>query len=391
MKFLLSALLISVSAYAVGHGSVSSWQSFGGSMGDIPEVTVLESDQNHMVLVISIPGFWLYDKPAEGRTWNCVELPGCYSQGRIGMPDLPSVTEMFALPFGTEAVITVEEVNSTVYENMEILPRQTPEIDMDHEPYPFIISEEFYRGGENYPSTWVQIDNEGIWSGLNVARLVVNLFSYNPSTSNLEVASSITLRVDFEGNAGALAYPVNPSMAPAMERNVINWDVFEASAVPVEGARDAGVEYVFVCTENTVDLVSELFETHHYLGLHTRVETLAASGATTDDIKNAILDNYTTGILRFACIVGTHNELPSYVWSGELGDYWYACLDGDNFPEIAVGRLTGDSAQIVHQVDKIIGGYMDYGFDDSYETGITPSEAILAAHQEQYPGKYTQC
>lgn len=386
----LTLFLATAMVFAAGQGSVSSWQSFGGRAGETPEVMVLESDQNHMVVEISIPGFWLYDKPAEGRTWNCVELPGYYPQGRVGLPDLPSVTEMFALPFGTEAVVTVEEINSTVYENMEILPRQTPEIDMAHDPYPFVISDEFYRGNESYPSVWIQVDNEGVWSGLNVARLVVNPFNYNASTGNLEAVSSIRLRVDFEGSPMQLTDPVNPSMVPAMERNVINWDVFESSANPLDGSRDDGVEYIFICTESTVNYVTELIETHHYLGLHVRVETLTAP-ATTSQIKTAITDNYDSAATRFVCIVGTHNDLPSYSWSGYMGDYWYGCIDGDNFPELAVGRLTGNEAQIVHQVEKIIDGYMDYGFDDSNTTGIIPSETVLAAHGEQYPNKYTLC
>ncbi|NOQ21198.1 MAG: T9SS type A sorting domain-containing protein [Candidatus Aegiribacteria sp.] len=379
MKRTFLILLLAVtSIFAAGQGGVGSWQSFGGSEGEIPEVTVLESDRNHMVLEISIPGFWLFDRPAEGRIWNCVELPGCHPQGRVGLPDLPSVIEMFALPFGTEAVVTIEDVSSAVYGNMDILPRQTPEIDMPHAPYPFVINDEFYQGGESYPFARVEVDNEGIWSGLNVARLVVNPFSYNPEAGTLEAASSITLRVDFEGSASRIADPVNPSMVPAMEQNVINWSVFEPYAAPPGGARDAGVEYVFVCTADNVDWVSELFKTHHYLGLHVRVETLAAP-ATTDAIKLAITDNYTTGVTRFACIVGTHSELPSYIWSGKLGDYWYACITSDNLPEIAVGRLTGDSAQIVTQVNKIINGYMDFDFGSSKASGIIPSEAVLAA------------
>jgi hypothetical protein len=390
-KTLFILFLVAVTVFAAGRGSVSSWQSFGSLSEDTPEVVVLEADQTHMVVEISIPGFWLYERPMDGQIWNCIELPGYYPQGKLGLPDLPSVTEMFALPFGTRAVVTVEDVNSTVYQNIEILPRQTPEIDMVHDPFPFVISDDFYYGTEAYPSSMVQIDNEGNWAGLNVARLVVNPFSYNPSTGSLEAASSITLRVDFEGSPTEIAGHVNPAMIPGMENNVLNWDVFEPFAVPVGGTRDDGVEYVFVCTDETVDWVSELFETHHYLGLHTRVETLSAP-ATTGEVKAAITDNFDTGVTRFACIVGTHAQLPSYTWSGYVGDYWYACfLGSDDFPEIAVGRITGDSAQIVHQVEKIIDGYMNYDFDDTPTTGIIPCESILAAHQEQYPGKYTQC
>ena len=48
-------MLTVASVSAAGQGSVSAWQSFGGAMGESPEVTVLESDQNHMLLEISIP------------------------------------------------------------------------------------------------------------------------------------------------------------------------------------------------------------------------------------------------------------------------------------------------------------------------------------------------
>jgi hypothetical protein len=389
---LLIALLASATLFASGMGSVSSWQSFGGFEGEAPAVTVLESDQSHMVLEISIPGFWLYDRPAEGTAWSVVELPGAYPQGEVGLPGLPSVTEMFALPFGTQAVVTVEEVTTSTYSNVSILPRQTPEIDMDHAPYPFAIQEEYYSSARTFPGAWAEVDNPGAWSGLNISRLVVTPFSYDPSANTLEAASSMIVRVDFEGSITNLADPVNPSLVPAMERNIINWDVFEFAAAPLDGSRDDGVEYVFICTENSADWVSELIETHHYLGLHTRVETLTTP-STTDAIKTAITDNYTTGVTRFACIVGTHTELPSYTWTGYVGDYWYGCIDWapDVYAELGIGRITGTQSQIEHQVEKIIAGYLDYSFDDAYTTGVTPSEAILAAHEEQYPGKYTQC
>ena len=392
MKMILCMFVIAASAFSAGAGSVSSWQSFGGAEGEAPAVTLLESGQDHMVLEISLRGFNLDRRPGGGNTWNVVSLPECYPQGEVGLPALPSITEMFALPFGTEAVVTVEEVTSTVYSGIQVMPRQTPEVDMAHAPYPFVMDDDFYGSDGQYPGAWARIDNRGAWSGLNVSRLVVTPFSWNPATGTLEVAGSMVVRVDFQGSASTPANPVNPSMVPAMERNILNWDVFEAAATPLEGTRDDGVEYVFVCTESSADWVAELFQTHHYLGLHTRVETLSTP-ATSAEIKAAITDNYTDGVTRFACIVGTHSELPSYTWSGYVGDYWYGCIDGapDVYAELGVGRLTGTQAQIEHQVDKIISGYMEYGFDDGLTTGVTPSRAILAAHGEQFPGKYTQC
>ena len=388
MRAILILLIASMAAPAAGPSSVSSWQSFGGAEGEAPAVTLLESGQDHMVLEISLRGFNLDQRPADGNIWNVVSLPECYPQGEVGLPALPSITEMFALPFGTEAVVTVEEVTSTVYSGIQVMPRQTPEVDMAHAPYPFVMDDDFYGSDGQYPGAWARIDNRGAWSGLNVSRLVVTPFSWNPATGTLEVAGSMVVRVDFEGSPERLADPVNPSMVPAMERNILNWEVFESAAQG--GVRDDGVEYVFVCTEDNVDWVAELFQTHHYLGLRTRVETLA-SPATTSQIKSAILGNYQTGVTRFACIVGTHDELPSYNYGSFVGDYYYSLMDGDLYADLAVGRLTGDSARVVNQVGKILDGYMDYDFSRGNTPGIIPSQTVLAAHEEDYPYKYTLC
>ncbi len=391
MRTLILALfLMSAMTLASGHDGIGSWQSFGESAGAEPQVTVLESDQSHVVLEISIPGFWLFDYPAGGAIWDKVELPGCYSHGDIGLPDLPSVITRFALPFGTSAMLAVENVTTSVYGDLSILPMQTPEIDMAHEPYPFARDDNYYAHPRTYPTGLIRLDNEGVWSGLNIASLVMNPFRYDPATGEMTVVSSITVRIDFTGDPTVAAEMVNPDLIPHMRESIVNWSDFENAAVPFDSGTRSGVEYVFICNADNVDDVEELFETHHYLGLHSRVEILS-SPATTSAIKTAITDNYETGVTRFAMIVGDHSVMPSYSYSGTYGDFYYSLITGDNYPDLAIGRLTGSTSQIAAQVPKIMDGYMAYNWDDSNAPGIIPSETVLAAHGEQYPGKYTQC
>jgi len=390
LRTIPALLLVSAAALAIGPYAAGRWQSFGAPAGEAPAVELLESDQSHMLVRISLPGFWLSDVPAGGSSWDLVELPGCYPQGPLGLPGVPSVTSMFALPFGTTANVTVESVASTSFEGLSVLPRQTPEIDMDHAPFAFVQDEGYYADPRPYPADWCTVDGEGVWSGLNVARLVANPFRFDPATGELLVATSLTLRIDFEGTATAAAEPVNPDMVPAMQETVINWDDFAADAAPTDGTR-AGAEYIVVCNSSNAAAVEELFTLHHYLGLHTVVEQIA-NPANPGLIFGAIADNYETGVTRFALIVGDYAAMPSYNYGAHVGDYYFACITGsDELPEIGVGRLTGDNTQISHQVDKIVDGYMTYSFADGNTTGIIPSLSVLAAHEEQYPGKYTQC
>jgi len=78
--------------------------------------------------------------------------------------------------------------------------------------------------------------------------------------------------------------------------------------------------------------------------------------------------------------------------SGEDGSYsdaWYTCLDGpdDHFADLAIGRFTYDNlSELELQINKTL----DYYLEPDSETNWAEN-TILVAHEEQYPGKYTQC
>ena len=382
-------VLAVVSAFAFDT-DITSWQSLGGQPGAEPSVILVESDNAHLVADISLPGFWLGSFPAGGSVWDMITLPGHHPIDGVGAPELPIIANLFALPYGTEAVLTIEDVQYSVYGNLSILPRQTPDVDMPHEPYPFVMREDLYANDNVLPSVWATVDNDGIWAGLRVSSLRVNPFRYNPVSGELLAVSSIRIRIDFVGAPEAMSYPINPGMAPAMELQVLNWDTFK-DAVVTDGR--AGTEYLFIVNSTTYPAVQPLIEMHHALGLQSKVITLS-NPATSTVIKNAISSNYEAGITRFVLIAGDNAAMNSYTGygGGLYSDYYFALLTGgDNYPEVAVGRLTGSAAQISHQVDKIMDGYVFYGFSDGNTTGVIPSETILAAHQQNYPGKYTLC
>lgn len=387
MRIIAVILLLASSAALAA--SPGDWQSFWGSPGQATDMTVLETDAEHVVVQVSLPGFWLYDYPAGGQTWQRLEVPGCAAHDQVGMPEMPSFRKLIAMPFGTSPVITVESVEYVPYEGVALMPRQIPEVDMEHAPYDFVINGQFYESGGLFPQDWASIDNDGVWSGLHVARLTINPFKYDPTTEQLLVASSVVVEVEFDGSPEALAYPSNPGIYPAFKDRIVNFETF-AQAATQDGPDDTP-EYLFLVNSGNIDAVAPLAEEHNLLGLKAKVITLS-DPASVDDIKTAITDNYETGVTRFALIAGDHDEMPSYSYSGFVGDLYYSCISGgDHYPEIFTGRLTGSSSQITTQVNKIIDGYIEYSFSDENTTGVTPSETVLAAHEEQYPGKYTEC
>lgn len=384
--FILAAAL-ATAAFAL-HGNFD-WQSFGGQPGDMCSVDLVESDAGHIIVDVTVPGFWLGKTAANGETWDTIELPGFYTQSNVGLPHVPAVPQMFALPFGSDAVVTIENVDYTSYSGINLVPVQTPEIDMPHNPFPFRQDEMAYGTNSLFPGNWAETVSPAVWGGINTDRLLFNPFRYNPVTGELLAARSIRVRIDFEGTPNALAFSSTEFVQNAASRMLINYDMVDAAASAPTDAEAA--EYVFITIDANLDAIMPLVEFYQGIGYESAVEVLP-SGSSTGVIKAAIADHYDTSMTRFALIAGDYAALPSYNYGSFVGDYWYACLVGtDLTPEVAVGRLTGNAAQIETQVTKIIEGYYQYSFADGNTTGIIPSTSVLAAHEEQYPGKYTQC
>jgi len=365
------------------------WQSLGGQPGEERSVNLVESDASHVIVEITVPGFWLGKTVAGGTTWDSINLPGVYSQTEIGLPEVPNVGQMFAVPFGTSAVVTIENVEYTTFSGINLVPVQTPEIDMPHNPFAFRQNDVAYETNSFLPASWAEAVSPGTWGGISTDKLLANPFRFNPATGELMVARTLRVRIDFSGSVDAIAYSSTETVRNSAERMLINYNMVDAAASAPTDAEAA--EYVFVTVDANLTAIMPLVEFYQGIGYEVAVESFASS-ASTGAIKAAIADHYDTSMTRFAMIAGDYAALPSYSDGGIIGDFWYACLVGtDLTPEVAVGRLTGNSAQITTQVNKIIDGYYRYSFDDTNTTGIIPSTTVLAAHQEQYPGKYTQC
>lgn len=393
LKICITCLFLFSSVFAISADALS-WKSLGGETGSQATIEIIQADLETMVVEITIPGFYMYDYPAGGFTFDRIELPGYYNQNEIGLPELPLIPSLFLLPSEAKPVLSIEEVETSTFENINVLPTQEPEIDMPHAPFPFRMNEEFYSSCELFPEYSALVDNEGIWAGVSVARLVINPFSFNPSLGELTVISRIRIRIDFEG-ASSEMFTVPRERLPMFRYSLINFEqmeyLFDTSRSLLDGPEDPA-EYIVVCNEETVEDAADLFLTHNALGLKTTVVILS-NPATTSEVKSAIQDNFVSGVTRFALIVGDYIELPPYIYSDFVSDYYFSLLEGsDNYPDIGVGRLSRQESvtgQIINQVGKIIDGYMLFDFSSLDTPGVIPSTTVLCAHEEDYPGKYT--
>ncbi|HRW78705.1 MAG TPA: C25 family cysteine peptidase, partial [Candidatus Sabulitectum sp.] len=145
------------------------------------------------------------------------------------------------------------------------------------------------------------------------------------------------------------------------------------------------VVYVCVVPPENLEAVTPLLALVNSLGHRVHVVELEA-GSTSLQIKYAINAVYQPGITRFALIPARHQQLESKSFGSFVGDYYYECLDTDNLPDIAVGRYPGNYTQLENQISKAM-SYVQWTGTPGEPS--VPASIILAAHEEEYPGKYT--
>ena len=373
-------------ALPVTHG-VGDWLSLGGERGAEPEVTLIGSSPSGMVLRVDIPGLWLIEMPGQqGRSFRRPELPGwLWEVVDPGLPEMPLMPLLFGFPQGCEPVIvSVTPLEEAVIGGVDAYPCQPMTTD-DAYVFPGGFTppdEEVYGSDELFPSSLARIDNQGVWSGLPVARLALSPVRVDAANGELHVVRSVLVEICFDGQPAGFP-ATHPAIARMHRASVVNYDDL---AVPCSDGTDAdGPVYILITNSDNLDEITPLARTQHLLGNHVVVEVLS-NPATATQVNFAVTSNYQSGTTRFALIAGPHAELPSWNYGSFYGDYYYATVDGDNYPDVAVGRFSDTDNDLPNQVEKVL-SYMSHT-----GTGGSPSipaSTALAAHEEGYPGGYT--
>ncbi len=383
---LFPVLLLAAAAAGIPAAGPDSWVSLDGEAGSPPEWQLEGSSGSGFTLVMEVPGFWLSRYPGDGQVYLRAELPGHPAdEVEPGLPELPVVPLLFSHPPGTEPVI--EEVRleaEAEVEDVTIYPAQPPTTDGGPGSNHSFVSpdREAYSSPGPFPDRRARIDNPGNWGGMPVARLAVSPLAWVGSESRLLAAARIEVDVVFRGEAEAFPAISEPLQRLHRSRIINHGDL----PVPQTSMRDGdGPEYVLITNEDNLASITPLVRLQHVLGNHAHVVVLP-NPATSMQIETAVNSVYEQGVTRFVVIAGTHQQLPSHQYSSFVGDYWFACVDGDNYADVAVGRFSDTADDIPNQVDKVA-SYLSHTGTPG-EASI-PATTALAAHEEDYPNKYT--
>ncbi|MBN2055124.1 hypothetical protein JW905_09385, partial [bacterium] len=387
-KVLLAVCLLGVAVpYAW-----AEWVSFGEELGGAPyEVQLVRSDATGIELMVRFAGVELTPVTMEGEEYSQAGMAGLYPGVEIGMPDLPRLVGKVAIPSRAAVTASVAATRLVDLGDRRMAPVQLPATD-GGDALPFVIKDVYYRSGGAYPENAMELGDPAIWRELRVVPVIIQPLRWEAASGRLTGAAMVQVRLDFvdapTSNVKERApRPVSPVWDALYRAGIWN---YESAAPPREsrlGSRSLPMKYLVIADDSLMTGVEDFAAWYNYIGIGCEVQPRSSAGTTASAIKSFIQGYYDTQGIEYCLLVGDISLVPIGSYSGDPSDHYYTLLEGsDDYPEIALGRLvTTSSAQVEHQLQKAL-NYMQSPPQDNWT-----QKSILAAHEQSYPGDYTQC
>jgi hypothetical protein len=318
-----------------------------------PRSTIIRSDENSIEIKFEIFGFELKNLKADGSTFQNIDLLTEIFTNIAGSPELPYIAHVLAIPDMAGISVEVLETGPVfTFNNIQLPPSRTSWWEGDEES-PFIKDSEVYQSSNPYPTVLASMDKPSVFRDFRISRLSVFPVQYFPEKSEIQVFSSITVKVKFDGKEviNPKTTPkrsISPSFAQLYRSFIFNYqDVLDKQYNGKEDGRE-----VMLCI--MPDVFVESFQVYadwkRQSGIDIHITTFSDIGATASNpntIKNHITEAYQTWEHRptYVLIVGDDGVFPkkivtypsySFPW-----EEFFVTIEGDDyFPEMMIGRFT---------------------------------------------------
>ncbi len=331
--------------------SAAAWLGSPQALPGTPwSVQIQSSNASGTHLVLECPGFWTETVLQEGVLRTRISLPEAGITTQTGLPELPAIGRLLAIPADRAAEVLVHQVILASF------PCENPYLAEPYEPGES-LPEALNALEETFPLNWAEAQMPVIMKDHRLAP--VNLFPlrYDPQTKELLLATRLELEIrtvlPSTDNVKTHFEPSSEAFAPLYQSAIDNLSEFNtASPLVGEGARGKYLIFINETFQDNAFLV-QLMTWKRQLGYQVILHPIPASGYSNDQIKEVITQEYYAGDapLDYVLLIGDVSgvlAIPYYTITKpgspqeiDPTDHEYALLEGDDyFPDIMVGRLS---------------------------------------------------
>lgn len=321
---------------------------------------VKQFDQHSSVLVADDQPFSMGSVTYEAGEYHRI-ISDLEGQIRlIGAPELPSATQLVAVPASGDVRANFSYRNVRVETGVNLVPFQPVQLEAQNLADEFHMDEDIYSTNAWYPESPVILHDRMVMRDLTVVGVEVTPFQYNPVTKELRVYEGLEVTVDHDDALTTPQRPISRFFEP-LYRNMVPNSVL----VMEPEYQTPSVLYIYTPNATVEMLLGSLIEWRHEKGFEANMVSTTVTGTSNSSIKSYIQTAYNTweNPPEFVVLVGDAGgtfNIPTWTesWSGYSGpgDLPYVQLAGlDNVADAFVGRLPfGSTTEFANIIAKII-------------------------------------
>lgn len=359
MKYLLQVLL----AIIITTSSADSQAISRTDRWDIMRLEISRSDITGLDMNFVLGFFEIADFETDGKIYQEISASGIVLPGEPGKPAFPAFSKVIAVPKGAEVILNVSSAETGIYEGVLPVPAFEIPSDNDDAPLRYIPDPEIYSGNKTYPSQNVFISEKWSLRGVDLVTITVMPFSWNPESEILTVYNKINISVSFSGGQGKIGEDRlrTQNWDRVLSSLIINYtdlpkiDYAARTALVSSDAKN-NAEFIILVPDDSIFIVwAESIKNFRIEeGIITQVFTLTdIGGSTSTIIDNFISDAYYNWTIPPEAVLilsdypasGKDYGITSPIYNSYcVSDNIYADVDGDNLPDLAIGRICAQNS-----------------------------------------------
>jgi len=373
-------------------------------------VQVLESDNTHVRGRITFGEPGMASVAAAGETFTRVTVAGSAPVGEPGLPGVPVVNRLVAVPRGAQVLVSASAPVVAEAVRINLYPFQPEPADQDVQPFdpfgdrPFVKDAEAYASPGPFPPATCTVRPLGQLRDLPIAQLSCAAGRYDPLTDTLTLFRSVDFDVRFDGGSGY--FVTHAALMPfelpidQLLRRLLNEKDVQKHVDPIWLSGDCtGEELLIIAHENLKEPAEGLASWKRAKGIATSVVTVGSS-TTASAIDNYIDHRYDHCTVRpsYVLLMGDAELVPTFYVASEFApqtgsDYRYGAAPEflfDILPHFAVGRIPVDTpGQGWDVVNKIVHYESEPPMDVAFYENVSVASQFQCCRSDQSLGEPT--
>jgi len=174
-----------------------------------PVVQLISDDATSTVIKVDLPGFYINEFSAEGKTYHSISFNAEGITTEVGFPEIPHIAKILTIPDqGSVSVEVLETSSVQIFKGINVPPaRESWEEGKPETAY--FENIEAYNSDDVYPRNFARVEDPAVFRDFRIARVSIYQIRYSPAKKAIPAVSSHTIKIH-----SAPGSSINPKTTP---------------------------------------------------------------------------------------------------------------------------------------------------------------------------------